>query len=87
MPVNRKYPISELISAAKYYISKTNRRITFENINLFGRQTPKLIFKGFDSEHMSTDITVKNIFQNGKKLQKSDFYTEINEFTENIVIE
>lgn len=30
MPVNRKYPISELIEAAKYYINKTNRRITFE---------------------------------------------------------
>ena len=30
MPVNRKYPISELMSAAKYYVNKTNRRITFE---------------------------------------------------------
>ena len=30
MPINRRYPISELISAAKYYVSKTNRRITFE---------------------------------------------------------
>lgn len=64
-----------------------NRRITFENINLFGRQTPKLIFKGFDSDHMCTDITVKNIFQNGKKLEMPDFYTEINEFTENIIID
>ena len=64
-----------------------NRRITFENVNLFGRQTPKLIFKGFDAEHMCTDITVRNIFQNGKKLEMSDFYTEINEFTENIIID
>lgn len=30
MPVNRKYHISELMAAAKYYIQKTNRRITFE---------------------------------------------------------
>ena len=64
-----------------------NRRITFENVNLFGRQTPKLIFKGFDAEHMCTDITVRNIFQNGKKLELKDFYTEINEFTENVIIE
>ncbi|MBR5308411.1 MAG: hypothetical protein IKU43_06545 [Clostridia bacterium] len=64
-----------------------NRRITFENINLYGRQTPKLIFKGSDEEHKCSDITVKNIFQNGKKIEITDFYTEINEFTENIVIE
>ncbi|MCQ1528060.1 23S rRNA (adenine(2503)-C(2))-methyltransferase RlmN [Lutispora saccharofermentans] len=30
MPINRKYNISELIKACDYYISKTNRRITFE---------------------------------------------------------
>ncbi len=30
MPVNKTYNIKELIDACKYYISKTNRRITFE---------------------------------------------------------
>jgi 23S rRNA (adenine2503-C2)-methyltransferase len=30
VPVNRKYPISDLILACKYYLQKTNRRITFE---------------------------------------------------------
>ena len=30
MPVNRKYHIPELITACKYYIQKTGRRITFE---------------------------------------------------------
>ncbi|MBR5152311.1 MAG: 23S rRNA (adenine(2503)-C(2))-methyltransferase RlmN [Clostridia bacterium] len=30
MPVNRKYPIEELLGACKYYIEKTNRRISFE---------------------------------------------------------
>lgn len=30
MPVNKAYPIEELIKACKYYISKTNRRVTFE---------------------------------------------------------
>ena len=30
MPVNRRYPIAELIEACRYYIKKTNRRITFE---------------------------------------------------------
>ena len=30
MPVNKKYNVEELISACKYYISKNNRRISFE---------------------------------------------------------
>lgn len=30
MPINRRYPISEVIDASKYYIKKTNRRISFE---------------------------------------------------------
>jgi len=30
MPINRKYPIGELIRACKEYVRKTNRRITFE---------------------------------------------------------
>ena len=30
MPVNRRYPISELMDACRYYLDKTSRRITFE---------------------------------------------------------
>jgi 23S rRNA (adenine2503-C2)-methyltransferase len=30
MPVNKKYPIQEIINACEYYLEKTNRRITFE---------------------------------------------------------
>ena len=30
MPVNKAYPIEELIKACKYYIDKTNRRVSFE---------------------------------------------------------
>ncbi len=30
MPVNKKYPIHDIIDACKYYLEKTNRRITFE---------------------------------------------------------
>lgn len=30
MPINRRYPISEVIAASKYYVNKTNRRISFE---------------------------------------------------------
>ena len=30
MPVNRRYPIAQLMDACRYYVSKTNRRISFE---------------------------------------------------------
>ena len=30
MPINKKYNIEELMKACKYYIQKTNRRISFE---------------------------------------------------------
>ena len=30
MPINNRYPIEELIAACKYYIEKTNKRISFE---------------------------------------------------------
>ncbi len=30
MPINNKYPIEEIIKACKYYVNRTNRRVTFE---------------------------------------------------------
>lgn len=36
MPINKAYPIEELISTIKEYIEKTNRRVTFEYIMLEG---------------------------------------------------
>lgn len=34
MPINKVYPLEKLIKAVKYYIEKTNRRVTFEYILL-----------------------------------------------------
>lgn len=36
MPINKKYPIEDLIDTIKKYIEKTNRRVTFEYILLDG---------------------------------------------------
>jgi 23S rRNA (adenine2503-C2)-methyltransferase len=36
MPVNRKYPLSELIAACKDYIATTRRQVTFEYVLLAG---------------------------------------------------
>lgn len=34
MPINRKYPLAEIVEAIRYYMSKSNRRITIEYILL-----------------------------------------------------
>ncbi len=36
MKINKRYPIEEIIEAVKYYVAKTNRRVTFEYILLKG---------------------------------------------------
>jgi len=43
VPLSRKYPIKELIDACRFYIAKTNRRITFEYVMIKGvNDSPKL---------------------------------------------
>jgi len=42
MPINRKYPLSELIAACKDYIAATRRQVTFEYVLLSGvNDTPQ----------------------------------------------
>ena len=36
MPINNRYPVDEVIEAAKYYESVTNKRVTFEYILIDG---------------------------------------------------
>ena len=36
VPVNRKYPIAELMGACRYYVEKTNRRVSFEYVMIDG---------------------------------------------------
>ncbi len=36
MPLNKKYPLKELMQACRYYVEKTNSRITFEYVTLAG---------------------------------------------------
>jgi 23S rRNA (adenine2503-C2)-methyltransferase len=42
LPVNKRYPLAELIDACKYYIEKTGRRVTFEWALIAGKNdTPE----------------------------------------------
>lgn len=64
-----------------------NRDFLFENINLYGRQPLKMNFVGYDDEHKTSNITIKNLYHNGKKITeipKENF--KQNEFCKNIKI-
>ncbi len=46
MPINRKYPIAEVLDACRYYVAKTHRRISFEWALIHGvNDTPETAHK------------------------------------------
>lgn len=62
-----------------------NRNIIFKNIHLYGRQKPRLYFKGYDEVHQTKDILVENLYWNGKLISSfgnDDFI--LDEHTDNI---
>ena len=70
MPINNKYPIEELIKACKYYIKKTNRRISFEyalakdnNDNLEDAELLTKLLKGMNCH---VNLIPINKIENGK---------------------
>ena len=62
--------------------------ITFENVHLYSRQQPFLHFIGYDETHLTENITVKNLYWNGKLIKSLDEVKyAANEFTKNIRLE
>lgn len=62
-----------------------NRDITFQNIALYGRQMPRLFFKGYDAAHPTKDIRILNLDWNGKRLSSLDSHQlRLGDFTSNI---
>jgi len=43
--------------------------ISFKNIRLWGRQAPKLVFQGYDGQHLVEEVTVENLYRNGVLLR------------------
>lgn len=62
-----------------------NRNLTFENIQLFGRQQVRFRFEGYDAEHMTSNVTVRGFTVNRKPLQ--EYQLVQNEFCRNITVE
>lgn len=62
--------------------------ICFEDIRLFGRHKPSGYFVGYDGEHKTGDVLIKNIAYNGEKITDfSNFNFTRDKFTENIRFE
>ena len=64
-----------------------NHHIEFDNIHIYGRQMPRLLFKGYDEEHTTSDIKVTNVFVNGVPLGSVPYEVETNDYCSNIEIE
>lgn len=59
--------------------------IKFENIYLYGKQEPYFTFKGYDAEHKTNGVEIKNVFWNGvlqNEIKDENFVIE--EYAENI---
>ena len=64
-----------------------NRDIVFENIHVYGDAPLIANFDGYTKEHQTKNVTIRNIFKNGKKVDPSEIIIRKNEFVENIVVE
>ena len=61
-----------------------NRDMVFENIRLYGRQRPHFFFRGYDEDHKTANITLRDFFVNDAPLAKDGFLLTEDVFTENI---
>lgn len=59
----------------------------YQNIFVYGRQAPKIAISGYNEAYHSQDITVKDIYVNGKKAKPEDLEISIDAFAKNIRIE
>lgn len=85
------FVLSSQILYHKEYSAKGERRgkntdFTYKNIQIYGRQTPKFDFSGYDEEHKVANVTAKEIYLNGKPIGNDEYTLKANEFSENINI-
>ena len=95
MPINKAYPLKEVINALKYYYNETNRRITFEyimleNINDSAKEAQELcsLLKGMNCYiNLIPYNETNNIdFKRSKKEKILEFYDIIKKNNMNVTI-
>ena len=95
MPINKAYPLKEVMNALKYYYNETNRRITFEyimleNINDSAKEAQELcsLLKGMNCYiNLIPYNETNNIdFKRSKKEKILEFYDIIKKNNMNVTI-
>lgn len=65
-----------------------NRELLFEQIRLTGIGKPIILLFGWDEEHLTSEVTVRDLFWNGKKITSFDEVDLVqNSFCRNVTIE
>ena len=64
-----------------------NRNFLFRNIAVYGTHRPCLFFRGYDADHKTENVTVRNLTWNGTPLTEEDVILDVGNFCENIRIE
>lgn len=58
-----------------------NDNIKFENIRLYGRQTPVIEVLSYSEEYASTDVVIKNLYLNDRLVDKSQCLIESDKYS------
>ena len=67
----------------------TTTDVTVRNIHIFTEDDmafPEMKIRGKDKDHPCKNITIEDIYFNGRKLSKDELFVQTNDFVENLVI-
>ena len=64
-----------------------NENLTFKDIRLVSNKKPLFRFRGFDAEHPTRNVVIRNFLLNGKPLLPGDYELTTEAFCENIKVE
>lgn len=62
-----------------------NHDFHFNNIRLYGKQKPQIVISGHSHEYNSENITIENLYWNGKKIV-GDEYIKADKYSKNIIL-
>lgn len=84
MPIAKKYSVEELLNACKYYISKTNRRVTFEYSLINGVNDSEENAKelGRKLRHMLCHVNLIPVNEIKERTHKKSSVERVNNFSE-----
>ena len=73
----------------KSFLFSTNYKTYFDKGSIFTEDDmafPEMKIRGKDKDHPCKNITIENIYFNGRKLSKDELFVQTNDFVENLVV-